>query len=143
MGGDRQRPLRMLKGRSQAQAMMCPPSLPNEVRARAFCATNGELGVLPADALSFLDACRADGVKVLGWELWVANHRWDPKSKCLVSATGQWDGGVPMRAHDVPALVGGEGDVDAVARQLASLSFEDEVQVAWLPHIRVNFTLGD
>jgi hypothetical protein len=54
--------------------MMFPPSLPDYVKARAFRATNGELGIMPGDAGAFLDACRSDGVEVLGWELWIVDH---------------------------------------------------------------------
>ena len=123
--------------------MMYPPSLSDDVKARAFRATNGELGVLPADAPSFLGACRTDEVEVLGWDLWVVDHIWDIKTNLLVPAKGSWGGGIPMRAYDAPAVVGGEGDAGETERQLASLNLSEEVQVAWLPHVRVNFTLGD
>ena len=123
--------------------MMYPPSLSDDVKARAFRAANGELGVLPTDALSFLDACRADEIEVLGWELWVVDHEWDTKTNSPVSAKGSFGGGIPMRAYDAPAIVGGEGDADETERQLAALHLSDEVEPAWLPHIRVNITLGD
>lgn len=46
-----------------------------------------------------------------------------------------------MRGYDAPAVVGGQDDAYETERQLASM-LSDEVQVAWLPHVRVNFTLG-
>lgn len=115
------RPVADIRAWALRSRMMYPPSLPDDVKTRAFCATNGELGVLPADAPSFLEACRADRVEVYGWELWVVDHRRDFKTNALVPAIGIWDGGIPMRAYDVPAVVGGDGDVDEVEGQLASL----------------------
>jgi len=120
---------------------MYPPSLPHDVKARAFRASNGELGILPADAAVFLAACRSDDVEVLGWELWVANHGWDFENNVPVPAQGVWCGGIPVNDADVPAVIGGEGDADEIERQLAATDLDKEVQAAWLPHVRVNFTL--
>ena len=122
---------------------MFPPSLSDDVKARAFRAGNGELGILPADAPIFLAACRSDGVEVLGWELWVVGHSWDFDSNLPVPAEGLWCGGIPVNDGDVPAVIGGEGDADETERQLAATDLESEVQAAWLPHVRVNFTLKD
>ena len=47
-----------------------------------------------------------------------------------------------MIEGDGPAIIGGEGDVDETERQLAATDLESEVQAAWLPHVRVNFTIG-
>ena len=120
---------------------MYPPSLPDHVKARAFRSGNGELGILPADASVFLAACRSDGVEVLGWELWLVNHSWDFESNLPVPADGMRCGGIPVNDGDVPAVIGGEGDVGETERQLAGTDLESEVQAAWLPHVRVNFTL--
>jgi hypothetical protein len=121
--------------------MMYPLSLPEEVKGRAFHASNGELGIIWTDTRSFLAACRSDGVTVLGWELWLADHHWMFSSNSLVLATGSRCGGIPVQGSDVPAIIGGEGDVGEVERQLASIDLHRTVQQAWLPYIRVNFTL--
>jgi hypothetical protein len=123
--------------------MMYPPSLPEDVKARAFRAGNGELGILPSDATSFLAACRSDGVEVLGWELWVVDHQWDLDTNSPVPATGSWCGGIPVQDHIVPVVVGGSGDVDETEDQLAAVNLSAEVQPAWLSYVRVNFTLND
>lgn len=123
--------------------MMHPPSLPDAVRTRAFRASNGELGIFPADAPAFLDACRSDGVQVLGWELWIIDHDWGSETNAPAPISGSWCGGVPVQSHAIPAVVGGDGDVDETERQLTALDLDAEVLPAWLPYVRVNFTLGD
>ncbi|WP_312165822.1 hypothetical protein [Phenylobacterium sp.] len=122
--------------------MMHPPSLPDEVKARAFLATNGELGICLADVRSFLNACRADRVEVFGWELWVVNHTWGAEND-PIPAGGLWCGGIPLRDQAIPAVVGGSGDLAETERQLASFSVTDEVQRDWISHVRVNFTLAE
>jgi hypothetical protein len=123
--------------------MMSPPSLPKIVKDRAFRAHNGELGVLLADTRVFLDACRSDRVRVLGWELWVVNHRWDSETNRPVPEPGSWGGGIPVVDHEGPAVIGGDGDVDETGRQIASIDFKKEVRSDWLSHVRVNFALDD
>ena len=123
--------------------MMFPPSLPEDVKARAFRANNGEFGILPTDTGAFLQACRSDRVQVLGWELWIVDHRWDADTNWPAPAPGSWDGGVPVPDSDIPAVIGGEGDVNETERQIASFDFETAVRRVWLPHVRVNFTLDD
>lgn len=123
--------------------MMFPPSLPSDVKARAFRASNGELGIALADVVAFLDACRSDKVRVLGWELWVVDHRWDAETNWPAPEPGAWGGGVPGPDGDIPAVIGGEGDVDETTRQIASIDVEKEVRSDWIPHVRVNFTLND
>ncbi|MCE3288859.1 MAG: hypothetical protein K0R83_871 [Caulobacter sp.] len=122
--------------------MLAPPSLAEAVKARAFIATNGELGISLADVEAFLNACRADSAEMLGWELWIVDHAWGPDNG-LVRAPGLWCGGIPLRRHSIPAVVGGSGDLDQTAGQLASFDFRAEIQPGWLPYVRVNFTLGD
>ena len=122
---------------------MYPPSLADDVKARAFRATNGELGVLPSDAASFLAACRDDGVEVLGWELWVVDHQWGLENNSPVPSKGSWCGGIPIQDHVVPAVIGGSGNADKTEDQLAALDLSAEVQQEWLPYVRVNFTLAD
>lgn len=121
--------------------MMYPPSLPDDVKGRAFLADNGEIGVLPADTIAFLDACRADTVEVFGWELWVVDHVWGLDNS-PAAAEGCWCGGIPLRGGDFPAVVCGDGGVDETAGQIAAFDFAAEVQTDWLPYVRVNFTLA-
>jgi hypothetical protein len=123
--------------------MMFPSSLPEDVKARALIASNGEIGVLPADASSFLRACEQDGVEVLGWELWVVDHAWGTETNGPVQSSGLWCGGIPLQSGPLPAVVGGTGNLEETARQLEAFKFANQVQPIWLPHIRVNFTLAD
>jgi hypothetical protein len=121
--------------------MMFPPNLPQEVRARAFIAENGELGILPDDANAFLDACRTDGATVLGWELWVVDHIWGTNTNGPVPARRSWCGGVPMRGQSLPAVGRGDGDIEETSAQLTALDL-DAIEPIWLPFIRINFTLA-
>jgi hypothetical protein len=109
---------------------------------RAFRAGNGELGILPADAPAFLAACRSDGVKLLGWELWVVDHDCDFATETVVPAEGWWCGLIPVQGGNELSIIAGDGRADEVEHQLASLDLEAEIQPAWLPYIRVNFTLA-
>lgn len=122
---------------------MYPPSLPDDVKARAFRAGNGELGIHPADAPVFLAACRSDRVEARGWELWIVDHEWDFGSGLPVPANGRWCGLIPVKDGDVPAVIGGRGNLDETERQLAASDLEAEVQAAWLAYVRVNFNLVD
>lgn len=122
--------------------MLWPPSLDPAVRARAFHATNGELGVLPDDVTLFLAACREDDVEVLGGEIWVVDHTWGNHFNGPVPAPGLWCGGIPIKGYDIPVVYGFDGDADESERQLAELDLSTEVLPEWLPHVRVNFTLG-
>jgi len=119
---------------------MFPPSLPKDVKARAFVATNGELGLLISDAQSFLAACRADRVAVLGWELWLAHHTCD-LGGAPEPAEGLWSGGIPVRGQSTPSVIGGAGDADESERQLSDFDWGTEVRPRWAPYVRVNFTL--
>ena len=121
--------------------MLYPPSLPADVKARAFHAKNGELGIFLTDTAAFLAACRSDSVVLLGWELWLVNHGWSTKTNLPVPAEGLWCGGIPVNDGHVPAVIGGQGDVDETERQLGATDLDSEVQAAWLPNVRVNFTI--
>ena len=123
--------------------MMFPPSLPVDLSARAYHARNGELGVRPTDVTSFLRICKLDGVEVLGWELWVVDYAWSAHTHEPVPASEMWCGGIPLQSEQLPAAVGGTGDLEETLRQLAAFDFEAEVQPSWLPYVRVNFTLAD
>lgn len=48
-----------------------------------------------------------------------------------------------MKSLNIPAVIGFEGDADEAERQLASFDLSNEVLPEWLPHVRVNFTLGE
>lgn len=125
--------------------MMFPPSLDHTIRARAFLAANGELGIHPKDVASFLAACRVDCAEVLGWELWVIDHTWGDHININgpVSAPGAWCGGIPVKGNTLPVVFSFGGDVDEAERQFASVDLQAEVLPDWLPHVRVNFTLAD
>src|SRR5579864_1736324 len=97
--------------------MLFPPSLPHPVICRAFRAGNGEIGVVPSDIAIFLDACQADHVEVLGWELWLADHEWNPETKQPVGTPGRWCGLIPIRGEPLPAVVHGEGDLKTTRRE--------------------------
>lgn len=47
-----------------------------------------------------------------------------------------------MEGYDLPVVYGFDGDADESERQLAELDLSSEVPPEWLPHVRVNFTLG-
>jgi len=80
---------------------------------------------------------------VLGWELWVVDHRWDAETSWPAPEAGSWGSGIPVVNHEVPIVIGGDGDVDEIGRQIASIDFETEVRSDWLSRIRVNFTLDN
>jgi hypothetical protein len=111
--------------------MSLPPSLPRAVEKRSFRTKNGLLGLLPADAPKFLKACESDGIRVLGWELWIVDHRWDFKRNKPVSSPGDWCGGIPTK--DGMSTMSGTGklpQLDNIARKFAD-------------HLRFNFTIED
>ena len=109
--------------------MLAPPSLPSAVRDRAFCANNGELGILPSDAEAFVKACAADGVTVLGWELWIVDHRWDFSANAPAAAKGSWCGAIPVDGR--MTVFSGEGALPPM----------DEIPPQWREHVRANFTI--
>ena len=123
--------------------MFYPPSLPLDVLARSFRAMNGELGLLPADVSAFLDACQTDGVRVLGWDLWLIDHAFDAGSKAPKMAKGSWCGLIPLRADPLPAVVAGTGDLARTRARIAELEFDLMFDAVWRPHIRVNIALED
>jgi len=134
--------LQTLSSTAILPVMFYPPSLSEIAKARAFRATNGELGVLIDDVEVFLQACRSSGTEVLGWELWIVDHAWG-EDNSPVPAEGLWCGGIPVCKLNIPSVIGGDGDVDETERQLAAFDIIAEVQPEWLPHVRVNFTLAE
>ena len=123
--------------------MLFPPSLPRPVICRAFRAGNGELGVLPSDVAIFLDACQADHVEVLGWELWLADHEWNPETKEPVGTPRRWCGLIPIRGQSSPAVVHGVGDLKTTCRELATLDLDALIEPRWAAYVRINFALDD
>lgn len=113
--------------------MSLPPSLPQAVAKRSFRSKTGEFAILPADTQKFLKACDKDGIRVLGWELWIVDHRWDFKANKPVSSPGDWCGGIPTK--DGMSVMAGAGigkmpNVDDIARKYAD-------------YLRFNFTIDD
>jgi hypothetical protein len=123
--------------------MEYPPSLALDILARSFRAINGELGLLPADVPAFLDACQADRVRVLGWDLWLVDHAFDAGTKSPKIAPGAWCGLIPLRADPLPAVVAGTGDLAQTRARIAELEFDIMIDPMWLPYIRVNIALDD
>src|ERR1051325_5141772 len=121
--------------------MLVPPSLSPVVLGRAFHARNGEIAVLPSDANAFLDACKKDGVAVLGWELWLINHDWGIRSAEPTPAPGFWCGLMPVRSSHLPAVVHGSGDLERCQNQIGELDLDGMIPPRWLQFVRVNFTL--
>ena len=119
------------------------PSLSQLVVSRSFQAANGELGLLPSDAAAFLDACEADDVAVLGWEVWLADHEWDVQGNRPRAARGEWCGLIPGRKSGEFSVLHGSGDLDEVRQQIAALDLVESIEPRWLPHARLNFTLDD
>lgn len=104
--------------------------------ARCFVAGNGELGVLQADVPAFLDACRKDAIDVLGWEVWIINHR-----GMGLFSPGSWTGLIPTPDGST-AVFGGDGDADEVRRQVGEFQPVLEVAPIWLPNLRINICIG-
>jgi hypothetical protein len=120
--------------------MLFPESLPQAVISRAFHAANGELGIMPADASEFLDACQADHVEVLGWELWLVDHEWNFASNGPRKAAGKWSGLIPIRGELRPGVLSGHGDRARTRAELATLELAALIEAPWLDGLRVNFT---
>jgi hypothetical protein len=133
-----------------------PPSLDLQVVARSFIAGNGELGVLPQDVATFVEACRRDGFAVLGWEMWLADYRFWRGGQ--VRATGSWDGLIPCKGDDSLSLVGGDvhgvpgepwapwapyvdRSVEETLDQIGRFSIS-EVEDEYVSDVRYNFTLS-
>ncbi len=123
-------------------SVFSPPSLDFEVLARSFRAPDGDLGLLPADVWRFLDACDEDGFEVLGWELWIADHAFDPETRAPRPMPGQCCAAIPALEAPLAVPLGGAGEADAVRRQIAGTVLPDLVEAKWLPHLRYNIKLG-
>jgi hypothetical protein len=98
--------------------MSLPPSLPRALEKRSFRAKNGGVGILPSDVPAFLKACEKDGIRVLGWVLWIVDHRWDFKKDKPVASPGDWCGGIPTK--DGMSVMSGKGklpETDGLARK--------------------------
>jgi hypothetical protein len=112
--------------------MSLPPSLPRALEKRSFHAKSGELGILPSDAPAFLKACDKDGIRVLGWELWIVDHRWDFKKNKPVSSPGDWCGGIPNK--------GGMGVISGTGKKLPAT---DDIARKFSDYLRFNFTIDN
>jgi hypothetical protein len=120
-----------------------PPSLSPDIISRAFRAVNGEFGVLPADVMAFLDACQAKGIRVLGWELWLVDHKFDAGAERPVRSSGSWCGLIPLRGETLPAVIAGSGDLATTRKQIAALDLDGMIDPLWRAAIRINITLDD
>jgi hypothetical protein len=121
-------------------SVMFPPSLPQTIKDRSFLAGNGELGLFPEDVPLFLDACQSDGVPVLGWEVWLADHDWPPTGNEPTLARGNWCGLIPMRNQKLPYVISASGDLGETRKGLAALDLND-IDPKWAPFVRINITL--
>jgi hypothetical protein len=124
-----------------AERMLFPRSLSPAILSQAFRASNGEVGILLSDADAFLEACRADRIAVLGWELWLIDHTCDRQAGAPRPALGRWCGLIPVHGSNVPAVLGGSGDVDKSRREIAALHLDNLIDPQWIRLVRVNFTL--
>lgn len=118
-----------------------PPTLPADILARAFRAPNGELGIMPSDADAFIDACDAAGIGLLGWELWLIDHRIGARDAEPQPAPGLWCGLIPMLGHAAPAVIGGSGNSAHTRQDIAAMDLDARVAGKWRPYLRINFTL--
>jgi hypothetical protein len=122
--------------------MNYPPSLAADVKARAFVASNGELGILPDDAQTFLRACEADSINLLGWEMWLVEHMFVAHPQAPVLSRGNWCGLIPLRGSSMLSVVGGSGNRTQTEREVSGLVLDEMVAQPWLVFIRLNFTLA-
>src|ERR1700761_2910209 len=102
--------------------MFAPPSLPRDIVDRSFVAQNGEFGIKIEDAAAFLNACDADCIELLGWELWLVDHA-VASTKVPHKSEGNWSGLIPTIGDDAPSVIGGEGDLEETRRQIAACDF--------------------
>lgn len=120
-----------------------PLALAPEIIARAFRDVNGEFGVLPADALAFLDVCQAKGIAVLGWELWIVDHRFDAVAKEPIRSPGSWCGLIPLSGETLPAVIAGSGDLAATRARIAALDLDRMIDQPWRAAVRIHITFDD
>jgi hypothetical protein len=111
--------------------MSLPPSLPRALAKRSFHAKSGAVAVLPSDAPAFLKACEKDGIRVLGWALWIVDHRWDLTKNKPVKSEGDWCGGIPTK--DGMGTMSGNGKLPAV----------EDIAKRYADYLRFNFTIDD
>ena len=116
-----------------------PPSLEPSVIERSWKDSNGELGLLPQDVGTFLDACERDQIRVFGWEMWLVDHQWDG-GEGAEPAPGGWTGLIPNLRGGTCTWTG-EGDASITRDEIAELDWRPETAEALHPHIRFNVTL--
>jgi hypothetical protein len=96
---------------------------------------------MPEDAIAFLEACAADHAEVLGWELWLIDHRWDNAARAPTPAPGIWCGLIPVEGTSVPAVFQGSGDCEQTRLEISRLDLGD-IALQYCDYIRINFTLA-
>jgi hypothetical protein len=125
--------------------MTWPASLDADIVARSFHCGDGEIGILAGDVSAFLDACERDGLALLGWDLWLVAPFPKPMAGLSVpmSVILGVVPGFALLAGGPPTVIHGTGDIAAIRRDLAAFAPERLIAAAWLPCIRINFTLAD
>ena len=96
----------------------------------------------PADAVGFLDACEADRVRVLGWELWLVDHDWDYELNLPRPYSGRWSGIIPLRGDPRPNIIGSECDLAGARAALGRLDLDAMIDPAWREWIRLHIALA-
>jgi hypothetical protein len=114
-----------------------------DILTRSFRAASGELGVHPGDATAFLNACEANGIGVVGWELWLVDHVFDAGSRHPRRAAGSWCGLIPLRGGDLPAVIAGSGSLTVTREQIAAIDLDRLLDAPWRADIRIHITLDD
>ena len=129
-----------------------PKDLDPRILENSFRAPNGELGIRATDVQAFLNACQQSRCAILGWEMWIVDHRMDPNGEPL-SRPGFWCGGIPQKDSAVPAVMGGETSdrktsetwedyVDGTIRdtwsQIEEDIADDRVDPRYVPFLRFN-----
>lgn len=114
-----------------------PPSLSPAVLARAFTDLDGALGLLPADAPAFLEACKVDKRIPQDWQVWLIDHADGP-----TPVAGSWTGLIPM-ADGTTAVIGGGGSPNQIRTQIARWKLDVEVAAPWRPFVRLHIALAD
>ena len=84
---------------------------------------------------AFPEACRKDDIAVLGWEVWIINHR-----ELGHFSPGSWTGLIPLTDGST-AVIGGDAGADDVQKQCALFLPASKVAPFWMPHLRVNVTI--
>ncbi len=135
--------------------MNYPNSLHEDLLARSFFASNGEIGVLLEDTDVFLSICLRENVAVLGWEVWLSDFTASTDGM-PIPAKGRWHGLVPSRNGGTSMVIGGETSnrlqfqtwndfvthsVALTVDQLSATDFANDIDPQYLKSLRINFAL--